>query len=86
MSRTAFACIMVMQGDHVTTTILIMCQRTNPDLSQLTLKETGKMGVDTMGIGLEILTSEWGMGNDVFGKGKVLCIIFEVFNFANNIR
>ena len=86
MSRIAFTCIMVMQSNHVTMTILVMCQRMNPVLSQLALKKTSKKGVDTMGISLEILTSEWGTGNDSLGKSKVHCTIFRVFSFMNNIR
>ena len=39
-SRVAFACIMVMQSDHVTTTILMTCQMMNPVLNQFALKKT----------------------------------------------
>ena len=86
MSRIAFACIMVVQSDHVMTTILIMCKRTNPVLSKLALKKTGQKGVNAMGICLEVFAFEWGTNNHSLCKSKIFHSIFGVFVFVNNIQ
>ena len=83
-SRVAFASIMVMQSEHVMT-IFMMCDGMDPDLSKFALEKASQKGVDTMGIGLILLTFEQSTSNHLLGEGKVLCSVFRFYFFMNNI-
>ena len=85
MSQVAFASIMVMQGEHVTMTILMTCDGTNPILCEFTLEISSQKGVNAMRIGSIVLTSEQSTSSYLPSEGKVLCSVFRFFFFVNNI-
>ena len=83
-SRVAFTGIMVTQGKHVMTTILMTHNGTNPVLSEFTSEIADQRGVDMVRIGLIVLTGERSMSNHPLSEGKVLHSVFRFFFFMNN--
>ena len=85
VNRVAFTGIMVVQSNHVMTTILMMHDEMDSVLSKFALEQTSQEGVDAMRIGLVVLAFEQSMSNHPLSEGKVLHSIFRIFFFVNNI-